>query len=310
MARTAFFAPAHRVLGRSQPGAAAPGNFPDAAPSLDYGGSGVMDPRLPWNSANSAAGAQVLGWLGGGTRICVCDQVPSTISTTNIAVAANVVANAAMVLRAATGAGITVVGASGFKALPSLNLVPAAALAIDGLPGYLRLGIRDYTAFYDPTTGISRAVSITAAAGAAGGDFALAGYDWYGYPQTETVTHAGGATTKNSDKTWKFVTSATPLFTDAHNYSVGTSDIYGLQLAADFFAYAEIYWVSVLQLLATFTAADATSPATTTTNDVRGTFTAGSASDGAKRLQMFVTPSAARLTQTPMSTGLFGVTPA
>lgn len=305
MARTAFFAPAHRVRGRSAPGSLAPGNFPNSAPSLDYGGSGLMDPRLPWNVANSPTGAQVIGWLGVDT-ICVTDQVPSAISTSNIAAAAHAVNGTPMTLVSATGSGITVVAAGGFLALPSRNTIPAGALAIDGEPNYIRLGISDYTGFYDPTTGISRAVSITGSSGASGGNFLISGADWYGLPMTQLLTVGAGAVTANTLKGFKFVESVVPQFADAHNYSVGTADIYSFDLAADNFAHVEIFWAGVLQTLSTFTAAVKTT-ATDLTGDTRGTFTPASSSDGTKQLQIFVTPSAARLTTVPMDVGLFGV---
>lgn len=315
MARTALTAPAHTVAQRN------PGSFgsassvsPDLAPSLAYGGGGLQDPRLPYNKYNNVSGgtssvaAQIVGWASDGLA-CTCDQVPSTIATANIAALANVTSGTAMTLVSTTGAGITVM-ATALTAIPSLNVIPSGTLAIDGTPGVTRIGVRDVTGFYDPTTGISRAVSITGVSSGAGGAFKVSGYDWYGYPQTQTVTVASGVNTVNSTKTFKFITSVVPQFTDAHNYSVGTADIFGFGMAADRFCYVDVYWVNVIQLVATFTAADATTPATLTTGDVRGTFTAGSASDGTKRLQIFIAPSSSRLCTTPINTvGLFGVTP-
>lgn len=307
MARTAFNAPAHRILQRSALGTAAPGNAPCAAPSADYGGQILQDPRLQWNTANSATGAQVIGWSMSSDMI-LTDQVPSTISNVNIAVAAALTSGTAMTLVSSTGAGITVLGSAQII-FPNIVSIPSGSLAIDGLPGFVQFGMSpgDITGAYDPTKGISRAVSITATnGGAAGGTFVVKGADWYGSSMTENIVHAGGATTKNGKKAFKFVFSVTPQFTDAQTYSVGTADIYGFNIGCDFLAYTNIYWNNVLATSSGFTAA-VTTTATATTGDVRGTYATGSASDGTKRLQIGIAPSLSRLSTSPMSTGLFGV---
>ncbi len=305
MPNTAFYAPAHRVINKAGAGFA-----PDLAVSMDFAGNGLLDPRLAYNSANSATGAQVIGWVPS-SNPKVCSQAPSAIATANIAALQNVTTGTAMTLVSSTGAGITVVGAGGFTPWPNhTNLIPSGALAIDGTPGFIQVGTGKITGVYDPTKGICRCISITGVTGGSGGDFLVSGADWYGYPMTQTVTVGAGINTVDSTKAFKFITSVVPQFTDAHNYSVGTADVFGFNIAADHFADVEIYWADVLQLVATFTAAVTTSPATATTGDVRGTFTAGSASDGTKRLDIYVKPSAARLTNATPAVGLFGVTQA
>lgn len=302
MSNTALYAPAHRVQSKS------PNAAPDAAPSVDYGGNALQDPRLSYNIANSPTGMGVVGWLDSG-RQKVASQVPSTIATANIAVLANVVSGTAMTKVTSTGAGITVVAAGGFVPFPNYGSpIAAGVLAIDGLPGYLRMGSNNITGLYDPTKGICRAVSISGVASGSGGAFTVRGFDWYGYPMSESITVAAGANTVPGKKAFKFIASITPGFTDAHNYSVGTADVFGFNLAAEIFANTMIYWDNLVQLFATFTAADATSPATTTTGDVRGTCGPFStASNATRRLDLFVSPAAGRIATVPMSTGLFGV---
>ena len=307
MANTALYSPAHRIQPRVALGGT--GGSPDQAPSIDYGGSGIQDPRIQFNIINSASAGAVFGWLGDGLSK-VTSQVPSAISTTNIAAAANVTNGTPMTLVSVTGAGITVVGAGGFTAYANYTkLWPQGTLAIDGLPGFVQFGSKMRTCFYNPLLGIARAVSITGVAGGTGGNFLISGGDWYGSPMTQLLAGPVGATTVNTTKCFKFISSVTPQFSDAHNYSVGTADIYGLNLAADYFADIDIYWANAIQVASTFTAA-VTTTATSSTGDVRGTFTPGSASDGTKRLDIFVAPSLARIAQAPMSTGLFGVTQA
>ncbi len=305
MARTALYAPAHRVAPRLALGNT--GGNPDQAPSIDFGGSGIQDPRLPYNTANSATGAAVVGWMETGA-IKVISAVPSALATASIAAAAHTTSGTAMTLVSSTGSGITVL-ASALMVLPSLNTVPAGALAIDGAPGLVTFGTHNRTSFYDPTKALARSVSITGIAGGAGGNFLIKGADIYGYPMSQLLTVAAGANTVNTTKCFKFVYSVTPQFTDGTGtYSIGHGDVYGFGLAADYFSDVDIYWANVIQAAATFTAAVTTSPATTTTGDVRGTFTPGSASDGTKRLDVFVVPSLKRIATAPMSAGLFGVT--
>lgn len=311
MARNAAYAPSHTVLQRNAGGNAA--TSPDAAASVIFAATAVQDHRLPFNRANNVApgsaspACQVLGWLNDGF-VCTVDAVPATATSAAIAALANVTSGTAMTLVSASGAGITV-NTTAFTCLPFLNVIPATALSIAGNPGYLRVGTRDITAFYDPTTMLTRAVSITGVASGTGGNFTVAGYDGYGQAQTEVIAAGAGVSTVNGKKAFKWITSVTPAFTDAHNYSVGLADVYGLNIAADRFAYTDTYFNDIITTVTGFVAADATTPATTTTGDVRGTVTG--ASNGTKRLQVFVVPSAARVAQAPqnLSVGLFGVVP-
>lgn len=310
MARTAFYAPAHRVLAKTPLGA---GGAPaDIAPSLDWGGAGFMDPRLAYNVANSATAAGIIGWLDTGDCKTL-GYVPAAVATANIVALAHTTNGTAMTKVTSSGAGINVVGASGQLVLPSLVTVPSGACCIDAIPAPIRSaggasGGHFYTAFYNPLNMGGRAVSVTTGTAGTGGTIVIKGYDVYGYPMTQNIAaSATGSTTVNGTKAFKFITSVTPQFTDATGtYSVGTTDIYGFPVAADYFADTTIYWNNVVQLVAQFTAA-VTTTATATTGDVRGTFTAPSASDGTKRLDLYIEPTLSRIMQVPQSVGLFGV---
>ena len=94
----------------------------------------------------------------------------------------------------------------------------------------------------DGRQALTRAVQITGVTGGAGGTFTLAGWDFYRQPQTETITVAAGASTGYGKKAFKDLASVTPNFTDAHNYSVGTSDVFGLNYRAPFWDVTEVTW--------------------------------------------------------------------
>ena len=166
------------------------------------------------------------------------------------------------------------------------------------------------TQLYDPTKALARAVTISSNANDSGGTFTVRGYDVYGYPLSEAITGAAASGTVTGNKAFKFITSITPTGTiNSTSVSVGQSDKYGFPLRVDSFGYVDVIWAAATvaaQSTGTFTYA-VTTAATSTTGDVRGTWLANSASDGTKRLQVFITPSVANILS---QTGLWGVTQA
>jgi hypothetical protein len=161
---------------------------------------------------------------------------------------------------------------------------------------------------WNPQALVARAVSVTGSSSATGGNITINGYDIYGVPMSEVIAAPASATTVNGKKAFKYISSVVPAFTDAHNYSVGTTDIYGFPLRSDFFSDVAINYNSAAVTANTgYVAAVTTSPATTTTGDVRGTYALQSASDASKRLaiRQFILPA-----NMGSFTGLFGVTQA
>jgi hypothetical protein len=287
---------------------------PDFGPSLFWAGVGVRDPQyMPRIGAGplSAVGYanQDVGFLTTGPLI---DQVPATAGTAKIAALANAASGVAMTLAAAS-TGITVLAAP-LTILPTGNVVPTGCLVIDGNPNWIGAGISDAFQFFDPTKAISRALSVTGSTSGTGGNIDIVGYDIYGWRMTQRVAATAGATTVNTLKAFKFVQSVTPAFTDAHAYSIGTTDIIGLPLRADRFAYIDVtYSTGSSRVVADtgFVAAVTTSPATNLTGDVRGTYLLPSASDGTKVLTLFIAPSVGNLvlpaTYAAFRAGMLGV---
>lgn len=300
----------------------------DLAPSLMWGGLGIRDPR--WyprigEGSLSVGGYpnQDVGWYLSAGGLVVCDQVPATASTSNLAAAQAATSGTGLTLAAASVAGVTLLSAALSLALPLGATIPSGALGIDlsagyiadtTPPNYVGGGPSGAFQFFDPTAGVARAVSVTAAAGATGGVVKVSGYDVYGQAMTENITSVA-ASTVNGKKAFKFVVSAVAQFTDAtHNYSLGTTDIFGFNVLAAKFGYSGIYFNSTLITASTgFVAPDTTSPATSSTGDVRGTYATQSASDSVKQLQMFVMPSVANMVAanfTAAQNGLVGITQA
>lgn len=312
MGRTTLTAPAHVIPQRSPVGVA--GVQPDQAPSLCFGGGGILDHRMSRNQGGAGFGslATACGWAMDGT-ICALDQAIANApagGTGGIAPAANVTSGTAMTLTTATtltnGALVT---PSALTTFPFGTVIPAGTVVIQSQMAYLSLGLRDKTAFYDPTNTCARVIAVTGVAGGTGGHFIISGWDIYGQPMTEDINATAGATTTNGKKAWKWIKSITPQFTDAHNYSFDVLNIFGLAMAADTAAYVDAWIAGTgFQTNPTVTAADATSPATTTTGDVRGTI---SLTPGGNRITLFVSPSTARLcavSNTINVPSIFGVT--
>lgn len=163
---------------------------------------------------------------------------------------------------------------------------------------------------WNPQALVARAVSITggtAAAGNAAG-MLVSGYDIYGMPMSELIVAPAAASVTNGKKAFKYISSVVPQFSEAKPYTVGTTDIIGLPLRSDFFGDAAINYNSAAITANTgYTAAVTTSPATTTTGDVRGTYALQSAADGSKRLMIRQFVLAANMGS---NAGLFGVTQA
>lgn len=302
MARTAFNAPGHRVLQRWPLGAL--GSPPNAAPNVDFFGSITQDERLPYNYANSSTAGQVVGIISDGPMI---DQVPSTIATATIAALQVPVAGTPLTLVSSSGGGITV-SSSATLMLPSLTSIPTGNLFIDGVPSFIRFGTSDITAVYDPTTAIARTIQVTSAGNDSGATLAILGWDIYGYVVHETLTLAniGVATSK---KALKAIHSLTPAGTlSGANVSVGQSDVYGLPIQCRRASMLSGAWNNISLLgVGTFTTAD-TAVATATTGDVRGTYTVASASDGTKRLTLFVAADYGLLQSQGTPRGLWGRT--
>lgn len=159
---------------------------------------------------------------------------------------------------------------------------------------------------------IGRAVAVTAAAGATYTTATVSGYDIYGYPLVEAITLSAGSQVSGK-KAFRYIKSVVLSGGSAdttHAYSVDTTDVFGLPIRSDSFGDLTVNYATSLTAVTGITAAtsyvasDRTSPATTTTGDVRGTFGAFTSSTGANKLVIRQSPQAYNVGSV---TGLFGI---
>lgn len=155
------------------------------------------------------------------------------------------------------------------------------------------------------TFAVARAVSIVSSnAGDTTQVATVTGTDVYGLPLSEAITF-NGTTTVNGKKAFLTVTRVAISAALTGNASVGTTDIFGLPIRANTRNYVLTAWNGAFVTTGTFTGAVATSPATTTTGDVRGTYAVPDAADGTKRLTLWV-----NVFDDDTQVGLYGVTQA
>lgn len=158
-----------------------------------------------------------------------------------------------------------------------------------------------------------RAVSITIGAGTiTATNVTVSGYDFYGQAMSEVIsTGTTQSTTVNGAKAFFQVSSVAVAGDCGGTISVGTTDIIGLPVRVTNAGYiSRAGWNNTLaEDAGTFVAA-ATATATTSTGDVRGTFTPSSACDGIKRLVVGILLPAIAVGPNATRQGALGVTQA
>jgi hypothetical protein len=205
-------------------------------------------------------------------RVYIWDCVPQALQTANIAAS-----------QTASGAGSIVLTAG------------TSAKSVVRTDGTTVIQLNTPRALQVNTSTTARAITIS-------------GYDYYGQAMTETITVATAGTAKSGAKAFYQIASAT-INGSATAVTIGTTDILGLPVRCYDAGYVvKVGWNNALaQNAGTFVAADMTNPATSTTGDVRGTFTPSSASDGVKRLVMTIALPAIAVGPNATRVGALGV---
>ena len=234
---------------------------------------------------------------------------------------------------ATTLAGVAITGTGGQISYTSqTGLVSGQYLTISGTLG----GTGSITGYSNPTTYIltsvtSTSATLTTTAGAAivttagtptGLTYTLgvapvtatiSGYDYYGQAMTNTITSSSAiSTTVSGLKAFYQISSISVSGATGTAITVGTTDKLGLPLRVYDAGYiVRTGWNNTLANDAgTFTAADMTTTATSSTGDVRGTYIPSSATNGIKRLVVVIALPGVAVGPNATRTGALGVTQA
>jgi len=163
----------------------------------------------------------------------------------------------------------------------------------------------------------ARAVQLTTASGtiSTSRNLTVSGYDYYGQPMTEVIatgTTSSAVANVSGKKAFYQVASIAINGSLPVAITVGTTDTIGLPVRVFDAGYVgTLGWNNTLARPAgTFTVADMTTPATSTTGDVRGTYLPPSASDGTKRLVMGILVPSIASGPNATRVGALGVTQA
>ena len=216
-----------------------------------------------------------IGPLG---RVYIWDTVPQAKLTTNIVAA---VITTASTLTLAAGAGVT----------STILISGATVLQLD----------------------CPRAVATTTGAGTPTSvNITVSGYDYYGQAMSEVIaTGTVASTTVNGKKAFYQIASVVSSGGSVVTVAVGTTDLLGVPLRITDRGYVcRAGWDNTLAEDAGTMTVAATATATTTTGDVRGTYTPSSAADGIKRLVMEIALPAIAVGPNATRVGALGVTQA
>lgn len=282
-----------------------PGQNPEAGPALFSHGYAIMDLRPPYVYVpGQNFGDQTCGWISLDCQ--TLDEVPYTATTSNIAAAQTATAGTALTLVSVSATGI-VAGVTITSALT--GQIVTGLLAINSQMTTVVYGSAGTIQVWDPTTAISRNVTISSNASDSAGTYTVRGYDIYSFPLTETITGANGSTAAYTlaagAKAFKYIASVTPAGTvSSTGVIVGVGDTIGLPLRADRSGELSVILGNTAIVASTGFTAAVTTTATATSGDVRGTYGLQSSSNGVLRLVVHQRPLPPNVKTTAGLTGV------
>jgi hypothetical protein len=155
-----------------------------------------------------------------------------------------------------------------------------------------------------------RAVAVSLVTGGTARAYTISGYDYYGQAMSEVITSVAAATT-NGKKAFYQIVSIAGAGASTTAVTVGTTQLIGLPVRVIDGGYlCHVGWNNAFALDTGTLAVAATATATTSTGDVRGTFSPSSAPDGIKRLVLGIMLAGIAVGPNSTRTGALGVTQA
>ena len=156
----------------------------------------------------------------------------------------------------------------------------------------------------------ARAISVTLVTGGTARAYTISGYDYYGQAMSEVITSVAAATT-NGKKAFYQIASITGAGGSVTAITIGTTKLIGLPVKVSEACYLmSVGWSTTLARDAGTFAAAVQTAATTTTGDVRGTYSPASSPDGISRLVIGIALPAIAVGPNATRAGAFGVTQA
>ncbi len=295
-------------------------------PSLFDCGNGILDPRPAYGYLPGAAVTRdVMGFLDNNAFVDAPLEALSTnafaTSSATLPVAGTAV-TFSLLSSAGTGVKATTIIAPESGATVATNCIGSTA-------AFLAFGSDSTINIWNPAALAGRAVSVNTSSSGDTGGFTLAGRDVYGYKITETLsaTDATRVTTGTSGyiltslKTYKYLTTVVASTTiTSTGVSIGYTNRIGLPLYAGanspigltvaFGSSINSSAAAVILLTSAALALGSTTTATSTTGDVRGTYTSSVALGSTARLliSQVLSPAAAYAISTGDFTVAFGLT--
>jgi hypothetical protein len=152
-----------------------------------------------------------------------------------------------------------------------------------------------------------RAVSATLASSGTATTITITGFDQYGQRMSEAITTVANATT-NGKKAFYQIIGVTTSAATSQAVTVGTTQLLGVPVRVTNGVYiCHVGWDSGFAIDSGNLAVADTATATTTTGDVRGTFSPSSAPNGIRRLVLGIMLPAIAAGPTATRLGAFGV---
>lgn len=258
----------------------------ERGPSLFDLGFAIADPRYQYryNPGNSP-GSQIKAFFA---NRAFADYVPFAKNSSVIAPSTG---NAPV-----AGTALTLTPLASFGAIQTTIIAPetgqsVSVIALDSTAATLNYGQSGTVAVWNPAAGLGRTITIINSSNTNSELYTVNGRDVYGFKMTELIgastTSTGAGQGRKAFKYIQSVTPATNTTISATGVGIGTADTFGFPLVVNYLAAVGSMVVSSTPLTptsVTLSSANAalasTATATSTTPDVRGTFTSSIATTG------------------------------